>query len=265
MREIHCLISAGKNRSENVLNLIDIIDELGVHLHINWRGGAPESIKHDKLHIYETAENTSLSKARNELLEIIIRDKSIHESAIFAFVDDDGFLPLDFNRRIQDAFGENPPWLIGSFGPSVYEIDIFRFPREEIKGLKTNQIRRIASSVGLYVRFDILKLAGRFDENLGVGSRIPTGEDTEFSFRLSRLTGYAAYSPVLFQIHPYRYGVTKSAITELAFLEYISSKYEMRGILFRFLVGRFLKRDIGLTEVRRGLSKLLFQGRSRIE
>jgi len=220
--EIHCLLSVGRDRIPNALELISEAAKFNVFMHVIWRGGLPQFEKTPQTYVSLTVEDCSLSAARNILLRNMMEDSAISKDAVIFLADDDGQLPSDFRERLEQVFLNDVDWILGSYGPDPEEIDTNRFPRHSTVGLSRKEILRISSSLGIYVRYSLLMQAGLFDEDLGLGSRISVGEDTEFALRLNRIAGSTAYDPRLLQIHPYKRRSQNQNLDNLSFLFYMA-------------------------------------------
>ena len=221
-QEIHCILSVGQDRIPNALELISEAAKIDVFMHVVWRGGIPQIEKNVKTYVSIEVDDCSLSEARNILLRNMMEDPSISKDAIIFLADDDGKFPPDFRERLEEVFSCDVDWVLGSYGPSLDEIDKKRFPTNSLITLSRKDILRISSSLGIYVRLPLLKQAGFFDENLGIGSRISVGEDTEFALRLKKFSGSAIYDPRLLQIHPYKAKTQSQYQDTLSFLLYMA-------------------------------------------
>jgi hypothetical protein len=141
----------------------------------------------------------SLSQARN----ILIRDceSEIRDEDLVVFCDDDGFWPPNFVERIDKVLSSGEMWALIPYSADLDEMTNKRFPSKRII-LTPRKICDLASSLGLLMVGEALKGVGNFNENFGVGTLIPIGEDTDFALRLHREFGKGFYTPYVWQCHP---------------------------------------------------------------
>ena len=248
--EFHCLLSVGQDRIMTALELISEAAKFDISMHVVWRGGIPEFEENVKTYVSIVAGDCSLSKARNILLRNMMKDPTISDDAVIFLADDDGQFPVDFHDRLEEVFSKNLNWVLGSYGPSSKEIDRNRFPENSLSALSRKEILRISSSLGIYVRFSLLKEVGFFNEDLGLGSRICVGEDTEFALRLKRFSGSAQYNPRLLQIHPYKQKTQSQNLDTLCFLFYMTFQFPtFTYSAVRYAASALISRKIQTKEV----------------
>lgn len=158
---------------------------------------------------------TSLSHARNVGMTEL-------SGEIVAFPDDDCWYEPNLLEKIASYFRDNPK--IDCICTSVYDPDRRRpygkRPVDARRRISFINVVRLGSSVAIFVRRDALELAGAyFDERLGAGTPIGSGEETELLGRLLSRGCRIDYLGDLQVYHPvphysnadirknYRYGV----------------------------------------------------------
>jgi GT2 family glycosyltransferase len=108
----------------------------------------------------------------------------------------------------------------------------------------------MASSLGVFVRYGILKNVGYFNTQLGKGARIPIGEDTEYVMRLRDCSTKYQYSPELIQIHAYHKKLKNEKLTSFRFLVYKSfSKPSLSIHAMRSALALVVKHEARLIDV----------------
>ena len=162
-----------------------------------------------------TDGRVSVSRARN----IGLRDQS---AAIIAFPDDDCWYETNLLDNVANYFRDNPT--IDCICTNVYDPvrqSVYgKRPMGVIRRVSFANLFRLGISVGIFVRREALELAGGyFDERLGAGTPIGSGEETEFLGRLLSRGCHIEYVGDLQVYHPvphysnadvrknYRYGV----------------------------------------------------------
>lgn len=201
---IHCLITIGSDRFEEGMRMLEKINPKFVKVHLALRGSAFENYpKISNVHHQIWIERATLSQARNLLLKRMICLSELENLDVVCFADDDGQWIDDFHIAILEAFKNGEKLVLGGYRPLNKNQDFSRFPKEHIANLNLDEILRITSSLGIYIRGDIVKEVGLFNENLGLGANIPVGEDTEYCVRAFKESKGASYNPTLMQIHTY--------------------------------------------------------------
>jgi hypothetical protein len=143
-----------------------------------------------------------LSELRNLVLSYLLRSELLDDADVVAFCDDDGRWPIGHGNVIGQVFGDDAiDWVLGGYAASLDSIDRSRFPdcREVLTARK---VADRASSVGIYARVRAIREVGRFRVDLGVGTRIPVGEDTDYAWRLLG-RGRGVYDSRLMSLHRY--------------------------------------------------------------
>jgi hypothetical protein len=134
---------------------------------------------------------TSLSQARNELLNRLYLADKVEDDDIVAFPDDDCWYPDGLPAFVANEFRTN----------GALDFWFCRYssaPRgvSEAPATSRAQVRNVvlcASSNTIFVRGRLAKTVGLFDESLGVGTPYLAGEDVDYALRAfaaSRRSGY---------------------------------------------------------------------------
>jgi hypothetical protein len=125
----------------------------------------------------------SLSKARNIML-CRLHDVAVSDDAIIAFPDDDCWYPKNLLKYISNVFTkESTDFFFCRYGTKISN-------STDLPQLQTPGYRDLifnASSNTLFIRADIVKGVGYFDEQLGVGAKYNGGEDLDYAVRAFRL------------------------------------------------------------------------------
>jgi GT2 family glycosyltransferase len=141
----------------------------------------PRSTKCDlRLAVLETGQLTPLSKARN--IGVVVSS-----GEIIGFPDDDCWYEPNLLANVADFFRENPA--IDCICTNVYDPvrrSVYgKRPVGVTRRVSFTNLFRLGISVGIFVRREALELAGAyFDERLGAGTPIGSGEETELLGRL---------------------------------------------------------------------------------
>jgi len=249
--QIHVILSISESRQACGIAMIESIASSEVQVHVLWRGLPNlEFQSKSNVHSYFLKE-ASLSRSRNFLISSALDLKLIGDSDVICFADDDGLWPEDLAQRILRSFSEPIEWALGIYGPSVDEVDRKRFPPTNQDTQSIEEILSRSSSLGLYVRGNLIKKAGRFDENLGLGAEIGVGEDTEYAVRLFHLATKSPYDPILIQFHPYGSQNLSSRLTaSIRLICYLAGKYSLpKYPVIRRILSLILRRKINLKTI----------------
>jgi hypothetical protein len=138
------------------------------------------------------------------LIRLAIAANAIRPEDIVCFADDDGVWAPEVETKLKHEFASGVEWLLGCYIEENGERDLQRFPNSSNVSITLDDVLRITSSLGLYVEGELLLKCGPFDENLGVGASIPTGEDTEYAVRLWHMHRINKFNGGIFQYHPYK-------------------------------------------------------------
>jgi GT2 family glycosyltransferase len=193
-----------------------------------------------------TGGRTPLSKARNLGLRLGCGE-------IFAFPDDDCWYEPELLAKIASYFKEHPE--IDCICTNVYDPErklvYGKRPVGVSRAIHFGNLFRLGISVGVFVRKTVLERAGAyFDESLGAGTEIGSGEETELLARLLSAGckiqyegGIQVYHPVPVycaedQSKSYKYGVgTGFLYARLLRAGHIGVLSGLAEILVRSLVG----------------------------
>lgn len=148
------------------------------------------SIRHIKTKI------KGLSRARNIGLKYANGD-------VICFPDDDCYYGKGTLKQVQNAFSENTDCII----IKSYDFDgnnLLPVIKEHEHNLSEAEFWKVGISFALFFSSSAVRVAGNFDENLGVGSGTlyGSGEETDFLYRVYK-KGYAIkYIPNITVYHP---------------------------------------------------------------
>lgn len=145
-----------------------------------------------------TGGRTPLSKARNLGLSCDLGD-------IVAFPDDDCWYEPNLLQKIAVYFQSNPG--VGCICTNVYDPDrklpYGKRPAGVTRTITFANVFMLGISVGIFVRREALQRAGSyFDEDLGAGTPIGSGEETELLARLLSAGCHIEYRGDLQVYHP---------------------------------------------------------------
>lgn len=147
---------------------------------------------HPWLVLHRTGQQVSLSRARNILLERTNHSGDLARADIVGFPDDDAWYPAPFLQELSGLFG-------APVQPDIFVCRYSSVP-EVAEGVCTRakktsllQYIRCASSNTMFIRADIIRRLGPFDEALGLGTAVPGAEDLDYALR-ARLIGRRVYS-----------------------------------------------------------------------
>ena len=235
---IHCLITVGSNRILQGKNMLKSVVPKHVKVHLLLRGNElKDSPMLENVETQMWIESASLSQARNILINELRRNEVVKLDDIVCFADDDGCWQGNFHERIYSAFSNDEKLVIGGYFPSELERDTIRFPKVNHPSLSLDQVLKMTSSLGIYMRGELFLKVGLFNENLGLGGEIPVGEDTEFCVRAFRISKHASYDYNLMQIH--NYGSHESRIEASVSLIWFLVSRDLRilPLAFRRMIG----------------------------
>jgi GT2 family glycosyltransferase len=150
------------------------------------------------IHIRHMRTPLGLSRSRNVALRHITGD-------IVAFPDDDAVYPADLLHALARTF-RRYPGIGGLVGCPVSDVTGHRFRGYAGRpaDLTAHNVWWLASSVGLFLRSEVVEIVGEFDESLGLGSGTPwgAGEDRDYPLRALDLGTRLRYDPALQIRHP---------------------------------------------------------------
>jgi glycosyltransferase involved in cell wall biosynthesis len=183
------------------------------------------------LEIVRLESERGLSRARNVALEVVTAD-------LVAFPDDDCIYPGGLLRRVAERLADGA--LDGLTGRA-----------EDAEGassaswktdpalLSDRNLWNRAISFTIFLRHEIVRRVGPFDERLGVGAPWPwsSGEETDYLVRAVRLGARIEYDPSLVVQHPVRIDDTQIGLRDGASLGFILRKHRYPpAVLARMLV-----------------------------
>lgn len=163
-----------------------------VHLLVQRVGDVPLGEVPSFVRVHHHEGRVSLSRARNMLLERLDWD-AIASDAIIAYPDDDAFYPDGLLDGVAGLFAQRPQ-LDFWFCRYASRPEAFSRVAPPVPA-RAAQVARNASSNTIFVRRDLARAIGGFDESLGVGAPYAGGEDTEYAlgaYRRARETLYTA-------------------------------------------------------------------------
>ncbi len=140
----------------------------------------------------------SLSGARNIGLEKFSGD-------IIGFPDDDCWYEKELLQKVVSYFESNPH--VDCLCTNVFDPDrqlsIVRQPVGVVKKLSFRNVFQLVNSSGIFIRRGaLLRIGPTFDERLGVGTKIGSGEETEFLSRVLSNSLTAHYVGTIQVYHP---------------------------------------------------------------
>ena len=167
-----------------------------------------------------------LSRARNIGLAKVTGD-------IIGFPDDDCWYSLNILNHIYNYFSQHPT--IDAICTNVYDPDTQRTYGGRPLNLHTpigiHNLFQLPISVGIFVRAAAFRVAGyEFDERLGAGTPLGSGEETDMIYRLLKIGARVEYVGSLQVYHP----VPVYQVTDV-------DKYYRYGLGFGYLNGRILR------------------------
>jgi glycosyltransferase involved in cell wall biosynthesis len=151
----------------------------------------------DRVPLVHLRSERGLSRARNVGLQHVSGD-------IVAFPDDDGWYPADLLQKVVSFFQRNPS-IDGVTGRCVDGSgdDSSRFDRRSGWINRFNVWTR-SNSHTIFLRREVSRLVGPFDERLGVGAKTPygSGEETDYLLRALAYGHILFYDSSLLVYHP---------------------------------------------------------------
>ena len=205
-----CLIVTSRGRTEALLRLFaSIVDQdFSGSIEVLFVNQGCDSValissgKFSKIHVeFREIRSSaiSLSAARNlGLLES-------RGAAFYGFPDDDCWYPSDFIHNIVRWFDQRRD--VGCLCTNVMDPRnqrvLGRRPVISSRTVSLLNVFQLPISVGIFVRLETLAKVGcYFNENLGVGTLIGSGEETEFVYRMVKNNVVVEYKGDLYVYHP---------------------------------------------------------------
>lgn len=141
-------------------------------------------VQHD-LRFLSLPGRVSLSRARNLMLHQVELDDVLSSARWLAFPDDDAWYPPGFIRRMTTLFLSAPQVGMATCQYASAPTAVAATPNSGAFDVLTSSAEfvRTVSSNTLFLRTDIARSVGFFDERLGVGAPINGGEDLDFALR----------------------------------------------------------------------------------
>jgi hypothetical protein len=153
------------------------------------------------LRLMRSPTRLPLSEARNELLRAALAAESFGDHDLVAFPDDDCWLPECLLGSLTTLFAARPflDLLICRFSMTPDETPV---AAAEVVEATTSQIVRMSSSNNMFVRGRLLPEIGPFDLELGLGTPVRGGEDTDYVIRASLKARSVGFVPRPLVGHP---------------------------------------------------------------
>ena len=148
-----------------------------------------------------------LSRGRNAALVAALADIESGQNYIIAFPDDDCWYASDVLAKVSKHF-EADPRLSGVTGRSMSDVSIpsaASSPSARVNLDAGNLFRgSMAISYCIFLRLDVVRRVGMFDETLGVGAGTQwgSGEESDYLLRALRLKARLRYEPDIEIFHP---------------------------------------------------------------
>jgi len=179
------------NNSQKLLDrLTNTIAEHGVGvscLHLillqNWTSETTPTLpqsEHYTIEFLKSKDIISLSKARNIMLAESSQRDLIQDDDILAFPDDDCWYPNKVLEDVQDLFKQNAAvdFMFCRYREAKQEV--FSQAMVQSQPLAKDLVRN-ASSNTIFLKGNLARKAGTFDETLGVGTPNNGGEDLDYA------------------------------------------------------------------------------------
>lgn len=148
-----------------------------------------------------------LSRGRNAALAAALADIDPEQSYIVAFPDDDCWYDANVLSKVSKIL-EGDSNLSGVSGRSMSEMGVpsaASSPSEPVDLNYGNLFRgSMAISYCIFLRLEMVRMVGMFDETLGVGAgtRWGSGEESDFLLRAFRQKAHLRYEPSVQIFHP---------------------------------------------------------------
>ncbi|TXJ06912.1 MAG: hypothetical protein E6Q25_08410 [Acinetobacter sp.] len=129
----------------------------------------------------------SLSRARNIMIKRAQLDGAFNSDGICAFPDDDAWYPDGFLDMVQSIFTSQPDLQIFTcrYGSDPQKRILSEAKQNQGFHLSDScgKFIQTASSNTIFIKIQLAREVGYFDERLGVGARINGGEDLDYALR----------------------------------------------------------------------------------
>lgn len=146
--------------------------------------------------IYRHVNYKGLSKARNEGL-------SLATGEYFCLIDDDAYYDKNYLLNAMKNIGANQILSGYIFDTTLNRAFANYKEKKNHKTLSVRMIMKTCPSAGLVIPMRLIKKIGNFDDNLGVGSEFPAGEETDLLLRAIKVGYSVKYVKELQLKHPY--------------------------------------------------------------
>jgi hypothetical protein len=135
-------------------------------------------------HFLTIDHRVSLSKARNIMIKFALENLFLDDSYLCAFPDDDAWYPAGLLNQIRNYFtiNKNQDILITKYGSQPISNPVFDNLQKTVT-IKPSSFIRNTSSNTLFIKSELVKSVGFFDEKLGLGAEINGGEDLDYGLR----------------------------------------------------------------------------------
>ena len=205
------LITTTYQRDKELALLIETLTQqqtsASIQLHLLDQGDSPvvaachEFPEHFNLSLEGRYSRLSLSKARNILLQNM---GVLGPQEIVAFPDDDCWYAPGTIELVRQFFEDNSDvdfLCTGVYDP-VSNQSYGQRPTVLCKQMSMTDLFTLPISVGIFVRYAALSKAGaHFDETLGAGTALGSGEETELVYRLIKTGAKGVYNGTIQVFH----------------------------------------------------------------
>lgn len=141
----------------------------------------------------------SLSRARNTLLRKACELDLVGSDTIVLFPDDDCWYPSGLLAYVHDLFAREKEL---DFWFCRYDSDPLKPQGQRERLAKARDVIRHACSITMMLRGAVVSAIGRFDENIGIGTPLAGGEDTNFALSAFRISRQTVFADAAFMGHP---------------------------------------------------------------
>lgn len=143
-------------------------------------------------------QKISLSRARNIAIKSATKE-------LVVFCDDDAQYAETFCSDVENIFNEKDESVV--YIAKVLEIETGnpygnrKYPRYE-KILSIHEVMNLGLSLSILIRRSLLEKLDGFDENLGVGTGLGCGEESDLLLRCLSMNIIVIYTPLISVLHP---------------------------------------------------------------
>jgi len=168
----------------NSISDFNLKSEISVSLHLLLQQDDGTSID-DWVNIYRIDHRLSLSAARNFLLKDLTGIDCDDDEVLIAFPDDDAWYLEGFLDQVVSLFSTQSKldFFFCNYSSKPKSTKNLDFERGLKSRFGVQKVISSASSNTIFMRGNLIKKIGFFDENLGVGTPAGGGEDTDYSIR----------------------------------------------------------------------------------